>query len=86
LINYLPNKFRHKLAPHVRAYTARGLKRLIAGLPVKLITHTQIYPGYDNIIARHPALGRILQWVTYRLEQTPLRIFGLSHLLVIEKN
>jgi SAM-dependent methyltransferase len=86
LINYLPNKFRHKLTPHVRAYTTRGLKRLITGLPVKIVTHTQIYPGYDNIIARRPALGRILRWITYRLEQTPLRIFGLSHLFVIEKN
>jgi SAM-dependent methyltransferase len=86
LINYLPDKLRHKLAPHVRAYTTRGLKRLIADLPVKIVTHTQIYPGYDNIVARRAALGRILRWITYTFEQTPLRIFGLSHLLVIEKN
>jgi SAM-dependent methyltransferase len=86
LINYLPNKLRNKLAPHVRAYTIGNLRRLIAGLPVTVITHNQIYPGYDNIVARRPLLGQILRKITYTLEQTPLRIFGLSHFLVIEKN
>lgn len=86
LINYLPDKLRHKLAPHVRAYTARHLKKLIAGQPVTVVTHTQIYPGYDNLVARRPWLGRMLQRITYALERTPLRIFGLSHLLVIEKS
>ena len=85
LINYLPTALRHKLAPHVRAYTVGSLRRLIADLPVTLISHTQIYPGYDNLVARRPALGRTLRQVTYALEQTPLKRFGLSHLLVIEK-
>lgn len=85
LINYLPNALRDKLAPHVRAYTAGQLKKLVAGLPVTIITHTQIYPGYDNIVARRPILGRMLRRFTYALELSPLRIFGLSHLLVIEK-
>lgn len=85
LINYLPDPLRNKLAPHVRAYTARDLKNLVAGLPVKIVEHTQIYPGYDNVVARRPALGRLLRRFTYTLEQTPLRWFGLSHLLVIEK-
>jgi SAM-dependent methyltransferase len=86
LINYLPDTLRNQLAPHVRAYTVGGLRKLIGGLPVTVITHTQIYPGYDNIVARRPTLGRILRQITYSLEQTPLRWFGLSHLLVIEKN
>ena len=58
---------------------------LLAGLPVQVVSHTQIYPGYDNLVARRPAVGRYLRRVTYALEQTPLRVFGLSHLLVIEK-
>jgi SAM-dependent methyltransferase len=85
LINYLPKALRNKLAPHVRAYTTGDLGNLIFNLPVTIITHTQIYPGYDNIVARRPRLGRVLRRVTYALEQTPLRLFGLSHLLVIEK-
>ncbi|MBE7467956.1 MAG: class I SAM-dependent methyltransferase [Anaerolineae bacterium] len=84
-INYLPNTLRNKLAPHVRAYTGSDLKKLVAGLPIKIVSHTQIYPGYDNVVTRRPALGRLLRRLTYTLEQTPLRLFGLSHLLVIEK-
>jgi SAM-dependent methyltransferase len=86
LINYLPDVWRNKLAPHVRAYTGPGLRRLFTNLPVQLVLHTQIYPGYDNIIRRRPGLGRTLQRVTYALEQTPLRLLGLSHLLVVEKS
>ncbi len=85
LINYLPNPVRNWLAPHARAYTGRGLKALFAELPVRVITHTQIYPGYDNIAARRPRLGRILRFVTYTFERTPLRLFGLSHFLVVER-
>jgi SAM-dependent methyltransferase len=85
LINYLPNALRDRLAPHVRAYTVGDLRKLITNLPVTVITHTQVYPGYDNIVARRPALGRILRQVTYALEQTPLRQFGLSHFFVIQK-
>jgi len=85
LINYLPDSLRNRLAPHVRVYTIGSLQQLLVGLPVRIISHTQIYPGYDNIAARRPTLGRLLRWITYTLERTPLRTFGLSHLLVIEK-
>ena len=84
LVNWLPNPLRKRLAPHVRAYTGKGLRQLFANLPVRIITHTQIYPGYDNIVARQPRLGHILRRFTYTLEKTPLRIFGLSHFLVLE--
>ena len=85
LINYLPNRLRDQLVPHVRAYTGGNLRQLSRGLPVRLVSHTQIYPGYDNIVARRPSIGRLLRRLTYALEQTPLRRFGLSHLLVLEK-
>jgi len=85
LVNWLPDRLRNRLAPHVRAYTAGGLRRLFAGLPVRILHHTQIFPGYDNIVARAPALGRVVRAVTYALECTPLRIFALSHLLVVER-
>jgi len=85
LVNWLPTPLRDRLAPHVRAYTAGGLRRLFAQLPVRVVHHGQIFPGYDNVVARAPALGRALRAVTYFLERTPLRFFGLSHLLVLEK-
>ncbi len=85
LINYLPDFARNKLAPHVRAYTGRSLHRLFAGTPVKIVTHHRIFGGYDNIIARLGTPGRIIRGMLHGLENTPLDILGLSHLLVLEK-
>jgi len=85
LVNWLPDRWRNRLCPHVRAYTARGLRRLLDGLPVQVVAHTQIYPGFDNIVARRPWLGYWLRRVLYALERTPVRVFGLSHLLVVER-
>ena len=86
LVNWLPAPLRNRLAPHVRAYTARELRRLFSGLPTHIIHQTQIYPGYDNIVTRIPSLGRALRATTYALERTPLRVFGLSHLLIVKRN
>jgi SAM-dependent methyltransferase len=85
LINYLPDFLRDKLAPHVRAYTAGQLHTLINELPAKIVEHTRIFGGYDNIVARAPRLGNLLRTILYALESTPMRFFGLSHLLVLEK-
>jgi SAM-dependent methyltransferase len=85
LINYLPNPLRNRLAPHVRAYTGAGIRRLFDDLPVRVVQHTQIYPGYDNLVKRRPAIGRVLRTATYTFERTPLKGLGLSHFLVVEK-
>jgi len=85
LVNYLPNRLREPLCPHVRTYTLKGLRRLLANLEHRIIVQTQIYPGYDNIVARYPQLGFALRRITYFLEETPLRIFGLSHFVVVER-
>jgi len=85
LVNWLPDALRNKLAPHVRAYTGKQLRALLEGLPVRVVAHAQVFPGYDNIVKRRPVVGRILRALTYTAERTPLRVFGLSHLLVVEK-
>lgn len=85
LINYLPDRWRNQLAPHVRAYTSRGIKRLFDGQPVKFVHHSRIYGGYDNIIARLGKPAQIIRDTLYMLEETPLDTWGLSHLLVVEK-
>jgi SAM-dependent methyltransferase len=85
LINYLPDALRNRLAPHVRAYTARGLRRLFDGTPARVVTHRRIYGGYDNIIARLGGAGRVIRDALYAFEGTPLDTYGLSHLLVVEK-
>jgi SAM-dependent methyltransferase len=85
LINWLPDPWRNRLAPHVRAYTTPGLRSLFGRLPVRVVYHAVIYPGFDNVVARRPGLGRVLRRVLYTLEHTPLQAFGLSHFLVLEK-
>ncbi|MBI2939915.1 MAG: class I SAM-dependent methyltransferase [Chloroflexi bacterium] len=85
LVNYLPDALRNRFCPHVRAYTAGQIRGLFGGLPVELAIHTYVFPGFDNIVARSPTLGRLLRSVCYALEQTPLRCFGLSHLLIARK-
>lgn len=85
LVNYLPDALRNRLAPHVRAYTAAGLRGLFIGQPVRIVHHTQVFPGYDNIVQRRPTLGRWLRQITYAVEQSPFCGWGLSHLLVVEK-
>lgn len=84
LINYLPDRWRNQLAPHVRAYTWRGLQTLFADQPVRVVHHSRIYGGYDNLARRFGAVGRALRGL-YALEGTPFDTWGLSHLLVLEK-
>ena len=85
LVNYLPSGLRNRFAPHVRAYTGRGLRRLFEGLPVRIMKHTIIFGAYDNIIARAGLAGRLLRGLLQGIEATPLKVFGLSHLLVAAK-
>jgi SAM-dependent methyltransferase len=85
LVNYLPDRWRNHFCPHVRAYTRPDLRRLFAGLPARIEVHTQIYPGYDKVVGRRPGLGRMLRRITHFMERTPLRAFGLSHFVVVEK-
>lgn len=85
LINYLPDRWRNQLAPHVKAYTSRGIKGLFDGEPIKIVHHSRIYGGYDNIIARLGKPAELIRDSLYKLEDTPFDTWGLSHLLVVEK-
>ncbi len=86
LVNYLPRPWRARLAPHVRVYTRRDLRQLFDGLPVHIREKRILFGAYDNLIARFGFLGRALRALLQALEHTPLRVFGLSHFWVIEKN
>jgi SAM-dependent methyltransferase len=85
LVNYLPDALRNRLVPHARAYTKAGLQRLTAGLEARWVDWHVIYPGFDNVLARKPKLGKALRGTTYALESTWLQRLGLSHLLVLER-
>lgn len=85
LINYLPNSLRDRLAPHVRAYTSREIRRLFADCPLDIVCHSRIYGGYDNIIARLGAPAERVRDLLYRCENTPLDTWALSHFVVLQK-
>ena len=85
LVNYLPRRWRDRLAPHVRVYSRGDLVNLFYGLNVRIVQRRILFGAYDNIIARWPRLGRLLRAVLQFCERTPLQVFGLSHLWVIEK-
>jgi SAM-dependent methyltransferase len=86
LVNYLPTPLRNRLAPHVRTYTRRRLRRLFRDLPVRVVHHSRIFGGYDNIERRWPRFGYLLKQSLYAAEKTPLAVLGISHLLVLEKS
>ena len=85
LVNYLPGFLRRRLVPHARAYLSRDLERLVQPLEARVVVHTYVFPGFDNVTARSGRLGRLLKAVFHRLENTPLRILGLSHFIVLER-
>lgn len=85
LIGWFPDSLRRKFAPHVRAYRARDIRALFAGLDGTMLMHTQIYPGYDKLSRNSQFFAGFLRRITYFLEATPLRAFGLSHFAVWKK-
>ena len=85
LVNWLPNPLRNKLVPHARAYTKAGIRRTYRKLDARVDVETYVYPGFDNVIARRKWLGRVLRAALYRAERTPLKMFGLSHFVVLAK-
>jgi hypothetical protein len=58
---------------------------LWAGLPVRLVVHAYVYPGFDNIATRSPRAGKALRTILYRAEASPARRFGLSHFVVLQR-
>lgn len=84
-VNWFPDVVRNVFVPHVRAYWAEDLRRLFRGLPVRTVEHSYVYPGFDNIVERNKVLGTVLRRTMYFAEHTPMRTFGLSHFVVIQK-
>lgn len=85
LVNYLPDPIRNYLVPHARAYRWRDIRVLLTGLPLTVVVHEYVYPGFDNIAGRSAFAASALRAILYRAEHTAARRFGLSHFLVLQK-
>ena len=85
LVNWLPRFIRDRLVPHARAYSAGDIERVATQQGLRMVHHSYVYPGFDNIAARIPRLARFLRWSCYRAEDSALQRFGLSHLLVLHR-
>ena len=86
LVNWLPRTGTDYFVPHVKVYGRAELKSLTQGLPIRIQNQTIIFGAYDNLITRYTSFGKIIRSVLQFFEHTPLRIFGLSHFLVLEKS
>lgn len=85
LVNYLPASLRRRFVPHARAYLAGDIRRITRGLDADVVEHGYVFPGFDNVAARRPVVGRLLRRALYALEQTPLKRLGLSHFVVLRR-
>ena len=85
LVNYLPDPARNRLVPHARAYWTGQLKRVYRRAGLRAELHSYVYPGFDHVMARRKFVGKGLKAALYPFEKTRLRIFGLSHFVVLVK-
>jgi SAM-dependent methyltransferase len=83
LVNYLPDPIRNRLVPHARVYTYGGLRRAYRKAGLKAKVHSYVFPGFDHVMRRRKVVGGALRLLLYPFENTPLRIFGLSHFVVL---
>jgi len=85
-VNWLPTFLRDRLVPHARAYRHGDWKRLIRGTDLRIVDHAYVYPGFDNIHHRSALLAKVVRGFCYWAEGNPLRRFGLSHLVVVQRD
>ncbi len=86
LVNWLPSALRDRLVPHARVYTQTSLDHAVAASGLDVVVRDHVFPGFDNIAVRLGAVGRVLREVMLRVEDGPLRRFGISHVYVLRKS
>lgn len=82
-VNYLPDPLRNRLVPHARVYSYSRLRKVYRKAGLKAQVHSYVFPGFDHVMRRRKIVGRALRLFLYPFENTPLRIFGLSHFVVL---
>ncbi|MBL8014622.1 MAG: class I SAM-dependent methyltransferase [Candidatus Doudnabacteria bacterium] len=73
-------------APHVRNYWWWDIRRLMTSVPgVQIYKHDFVFPAFDRLKYKWGGVGKLIQQTFYALEHTPLRVFGISHLIIVQK-
>jgi ubiquinone/menaquinone biosynthesis C-methylase UbiE len=91
LLPWMPIFIYKKFAPHVKNYWWRNLKNKFSivrskyAIDNKVIYHSRIFPGFDKMERKFGSLGKLLKDIIHSLEKTPLRFFGISHFVIVEK-
>jgi 2-polyprenyl-3-methyl-5-hydroxy-6-metoxy-1,4-benzoquinol methylase len=85
-VNYLPDTVRNRLVPHARTYSRKRLRKVYRMAGLKAQVHSYVFPGFDHVMSRRRIIGRALRMFLYPLENTGLRIFGLSHFVVLSSD
>lgn len=83
IVNYLPDPVRNRLVPHARTYSKKRLRRVYRKSGLKADVHSFVFPGFDHVMSSRKIVGKALKWALYPFENTGLRIFGLSHFVVL---
>ena len=84
-VNYLPDPVRDRLVPHARAYTTGRLRRIYRRAGLRPCCTPTSFRASITSWRERKIVGRALRSVLYPLEDSPLRIFGLSHFVVLVK-
>ena len=82
-VNWLPDAVRNRLVPHARTYTKGRLRKVYRRAGLRPLVHTYVFPGFDHVLASRKLVGKALKAALYPFESTRLRIFGLSHFVVL---
>lgn len=85
LLPWMPPPIYKKLAPHVRNYSWHKLRKLIRSVGGKVVYHTRIFPGFDKMEKKYGKAGKLVKKTLHSAEKTPLKFFGISHLVIVEK-
>ena len=83
LVNWLPDAVRNRLVPHARTYSRKRLCRVYRRAGLKPLVHTYVFPGFDHVMSSRKIVGKALKAALHPFESTSLRIFGLSHFVVL---
>lgn len=85
LLNYLPSIWRDRFAPHVRIYDIPRIWNLYKDLPLKTVLWTQLWPGFDALARSSSSAGLLLNALRFLMENTAMRVFGISHFLILQR-